>query len=83
VAPVELRRAPSAEPMAITIRHPGYHEVTRTLVLDHDQTLAIVLSPKVQRVATRVTPKPTSSSQRQERGNASGRHASDLRNPFE
>jgi serine/threonine-protein kinase len=80
ISPVGVRRPASDRPVAVTIRHAGYHEITRNLVLDHDQTMAIVLSPKVQRVATRVTAKaqPTAKS-----ANPAGRHASDLRNPFE
>jgi serine/threonine protein kinase len=80
VSPVELQRASSDQPVAITIRHAGYHDVVRNLVLDHDQTLAIVLSPKTQRVATRVTAKSQPSAKS---ANPSARRTSDLRNPFE
>jgi serine/threonine-protein kinase len=80
VSPVDVRRARTVDPVTLTIHLAGYRDATRSVVLDRDQTLNVVLSPRRDRVATRVTAKsqPSSKSQAQP-----AHRVSDLRNPFE
>jgi serine/threonine-protein kinase len=80
-SPVDVRRAPTSEPVIFTIRKSGYKDTMRSVVLDRDQTLEVVL-PKRERVATRVTAanKPAPSPKTQA---PPAHRVTDLRNPFE
>jgi tRNA A-37 threonylcarbamoyl transferase component Bud32 len=88
-APIDVKRARAVEPSSFTIRRAGYKDVTRSVTLDRDQTLAFVLQPKRERVATRSTATtPVKARTSQVDGAHNGTHApahhtSDLRNPFE
>jgi eukaryotic-like serine/threonine-protein kinase len=84
VSPVELKRPRASEPVTVTMRKSGFKDVTRTLSLDNDQTLDVVLPAKHERVAVRsarpqpkAQPKPAAQPQQPQH------HVSDLRNPFE
>ena len=80
-SPVDVHRAPGAAPVTLTVRHPGFREVTRRVVLDRDQTLQIVMQrrerPPVARAErSRPAPKPAQPPKPAHR-------VTDLRNPFE
>jgi hypothetical protein len=78
-SPVEVKHAPAAQ-ATITVRHTGYKDVTRSVVLDRDQVLELTLLPKREKLvvrSARPTPAKAPSPQPKEH------HTSDLRNPFE
>jgi eukaryotic-like serine/threonine-protein kinase len=92
MAPIDVKRARDPAPSSFIIRRAGYKDVTRSVTLDRDQTLAFVLQPKRERVGTRqtstatatATPVKARSSKKEEGGtHAPAHHTSDLRNPFE
>jgi eukaryotic-like serine/threonine-protein kinase len=82
-SPVEVKRARSSEPVTFTIRRAGFKDEKRTVTLDRDQTLAIALTPKRDKVAVRTTrPQGKPQSQPPPTGQPQ-HHVTDLRNPFE
>jgi serine/threonine-protein kinase len=82
-SPVTVRR-PRSESATVTVRRTGYRDVTRTLMLDRDQSVEIVLQPKQAKVATRANPGfGTPAASQKPAPPARGHHVSDLRNPFE
>ncbi|HEX4458342.1 MAG TPA: serine/threonine-protein kinase [Polyangia bacterium] len=87
VAPVDVKRDRAVQPSSFTIRRPGFKDIVRSVTLDRDQTLAFVLQPKRERVATRATnngaPVKARSSKDDNGTHAPAHHTSDLRNPFE
>jgi serine/threonine-protein kinase len=86
VSPVDVKRTRAPEPQPLVIRHPGFKDDRRSIALDHDQTLEIVLLAKRDRVASRAThtsgPAKAAPQTRQPVPPPQ-HHVTDLRNPFE
>ena len=84
-SPVDITRARSSEPLPLTIRKSGFKDDRRTLTLDHDQTLEIMLQAKRDKVAVRATHqgKRAQPAAPAPQPQAPQHHATDLRNPFE
>jgi serine/threonine-protein kinase len=84
-SPVDIKRARLADPQTLLIRHVGFKDDKRTIALDHDQTLEIVLAQKHDKVAVRSSrPGKSAQPQSQEKpAQAPQHHVTDLRNPFE
>jgi eukaryotic-like serine/threonine-protein kinase len=86
ISPVEIKRARGGEPVALTMRKIGFKDVTRTLPLDHDQTLDVMLPAKHERLAVRAARPQTKAKAQPQKSDAAPQpqhHVSDLRNPFE
>jgi len=86
-APVEVKRARSAAPVTFTVRLAGHKDVTRTVALDRDQSLEVMMQPRRDKVAVRTT-RPQTRAEKPTRDGAQpaaqpAHHVSDLRNPFE
>jgi serine/threonine-protein kinase len=83
ISPVELSRPRSNEAITFSIRRSGYKDEKRSVALDHDQTLELVLQPR-RDVAVRAA-RPQTKSQRAGQAPAAPpeHHVTDLRNPFE
>ena len=84
-SPIDVRRARTAQPVTFTIRRAGFKDAARSVVLDRDQTLEVVLQARREKVASRSArppqgpkPPPPQSSAPQP-----AHRVSDLRNPFE
>ncbi len=87
-SPVDVHHARAAQPLLLTIRRAGFKEERRSVALDHDQTLEIVLQPKHDRVATRSSAsarpqKPTPAQAQPQSAKPDHHGTTDLRNPFE
>jgi eukaryotic-like serine/threonine-protein kinase len=83
LSPLAVKRPRAAEAVTLAVKRAGFKDVTRTLTLDHDQTLEVVLQPKRDKVASRTT-RPQGKTQSGGRpAQAPQHHVSDLRNPFE
>ncbi|HWE31475.1 MAG TPA: serine/threonine-protein kinase, partial [Polyangia bacterium] len=83
-SPVALKRARSSEAEMFTVRKSGFKDEKRTVILDHDQTLEIVLAARHDRVAVRTTrPPPGKSQPARPPSQQPQHHVTDLRNPFE
>jgi serine/threonine-protein kinase len=84
VSPLDIKRARLAEPETLLIRHAGFKDDKRTLALDHDQTLEIVLTQKHDKVAVRTRQGKSAQPEKQQPpSQAPQHHVTDLRNPFE
>jgi serine/threonine-protein kinase len=82
-SPLQLRRPLDNSTMALTIRHGGYKDVSREVLLDRDRDVEVVLVPKPKTVASAhrpAAPQPQAPAPSQPR---QPKHVSDLRNPFE
>ncbi|MGZ3438367.1 MAG: serine/threonine protein kinase [Polyangia bacterium] len=83
-SPIDVKRARSTEPVTFTIRRAGFKDVTRPVALDHDQTLAVALQPRREKVAVRSTRPQGGKTQSQTQPQPQPQHhVTDLRNPFE
>ncbi|HEX6836259.1 MAG TPA: serine/threonine-protein kinase [Polyangia bacterium] len=84
-SPLEVKRPHNGAPVTVTVRRAGFKDEKRLIVLDHDQSLELVLAPKRERVAVR-TARPAGKTQSNPppRPAAPPQHrVTDLRNPFE
>ncbi|MDB4968740.1 MAG: serine/threonine protein kinase [Myxococcales bacterium] len=81
-APIDVKRTRSGEPVTFTVRLAGHKDVTRTVALDRDQSLEVMLQPKRDKVAVRTT-RPQPRTQAAQPAAPASHHVSDLRNPFE
>jgi hypothetical protein len=84
-SPLSVERARVAAPMTVTVRRAGYKDEKRVIVLDHDQSLELVLAPKREKVAVRTarTPGKTQSNSPPQQPAQPQHRVTDLRNPFE
>jgi serine/threonine-protein kinase len=83
VSPLDIKRARLAEQQTLLIRRTGFKDDKRTLALDHDQTLEIVLTQKHDKVAVRTRQGKSAQPDKQQPSQAPQHHVTDLRNPFE
>jgi serine/threonine-protein kinase len=81
VSPVLVKRAP-AKQATVTVRHAGFKDVTRSVVLDRDQMLELTMPAKHEKLAVR-NARPAPAKPAKPSSQPKDRHTSDLRNPFE
>jgi hypothetical protein len=84
-SPLEIKRPRTAAPVTVIVRRVGFKDEKRLIVLDHDQSLELVLAPKREKVAVRTArPAGKTQSNPQPQAPAQPQHrVTDLRNPFE
>jgi len=85
-APLHLRRVRSDRTLRLTLRHAGYREETREIMLNADKDIEVVLQPKESKVATRSkasTHSPPTHEAAPAKATPPRGRVSDLRNPFD
>ncbi len=83
VSPVDIKRPRSADPVTLTIRRPGFKEEKRSVALDHDQTLDLVLQARRDKAPVARNDRATRPQAKRQAPAPPQHHVTDLRNPFE
>jgi eukaryotic-like serine/threonine-protein kinase len=82
-SPLQLKRPLDNSTLSLTIRHGGYKDVSRDVVLDRDRDVEVVLVPKPKAVASAHRPTAPAPQTAPAAQPHQPKRVSDLRNPFE
>jgi serine/threonine-protein kinase len=84
ISPVDVTRPRANELVTFTVRHAGYKDTARAVMLDRDQMLELTLAPKREKLAVRnARPAASARDSKPAPPQPKEKHTSDLRNPFE